>query len=99
MKEMNQRRDYASLLTKEDLIAGGITNITEAGVVTKGKRQFIPSINKQSGYRMLNIYAVDENGERIKRVKEETCDNCGKVIKVKYVDEQRSIGLHRAIWA
>jgi hypothetical protein len=46
---------------------------------------------------MLNIYAVDENGERIKRVKEETCDNCGKVIKVKYVDEQRSIGLHRAI--
>ena len=46
---MKQRKAYASALTKEELIKGGITLITEEGHVFKGDKQVIPSINCQ-GY-------------------------------------------------
>lgn len=43
------KKTYASKLTKEELIKGGITNITEEGYVFKGAKQITPSINCQ-GY-------------------------------------------------
>lgn len=46
---MKQRQTYATKLTKEDLIKGGITLVTEDGLVFKGDKQVTPTINA-AGY-------------------------------------------------
>lgn len=81
---------YAKKLTKEELIKGGITNVTADGRVFKGDREVFPTRNKQ-GYLMHFIYDLDENGNKIKIP--------GKKYACQYTYKQRHIGLHRLMWA
>lgn len=83
------RKQYASRLTKEDLMKGGITCITEDGMVFRGEQQVNLYVNAQ-GYLMLSIYELDEDGNKIKYY-------TGK--KNHYTYKARLIGLHRAMWA
>lgn len=94
---MTQRKTYASALTKEELIKGGITLISEEGYVFRGDKQVIPSINRQ-GYWMLNIYELDENGEKIKLPVKRKFKGC-KNYSDTYIYKVRLVGLHRAMWA
>lgn len=62
---MKKRKTYASRLTKEMLVASGIESITEDGTVIRNGKQVIPTQNKK-GYLMLNLYDLDEDGNKIK---------------------------------
>ena len=81
---------YAKKLTKEDLLKAGITNITEDCRVFRGDTEVKPFTNAK-GYLMLNIYALDDEGNKIKYYPHN--DNKYYIYKVK------TIGLHRAMWA
>ena len=62
---MKKRKTYASRLTKEMLVKSGIELITEDGTVIRNGKQVIPTQNKK-GYLMLNLYELDEDGNKIK---------------------------------
>ena len=94
---MKNRKTYASRLTKEMLVANGIELITEDGVVIKNGKQFIPTQNKQ-GYLMLNLYDVDEDGNKIKIPIIRKFKGCKKPINT-YKYKIMTVGLHRAMWA
>ena len=94
---MKKRKNYASKLTKEDLIKGGITLITEDGLIFKGEEQATFSVT-EGGYLTIWIYELDENGERIKKPITRTYRGCSKPVET-YVYEARTVGLHRAMWA
>lgn len=81
---------YARRLTKEELMKSGITKVTEDGHVFCGELEKIPSIHKQ-GYLMHNIYEIDENGNYVKVPAKKSASG--------YYYKNRSIGLHRLIWA
>ena len=81
---------YARKLTKDELLTGGITKVTEDGRVFKGEEEIIPTVNKQ-GYFMHSIYYLDENGNKIRIDKPNSAFG--------YVYKRRSIGLHRVMWA
>ena len=94
---MKNRKTYASRLTKEMLIKSGIELITEDGVVIRNGKQVIPTQNK-SGYLVLNIYELDEDGNKIKI----------PIIRIRkgrknpshtYLYKTITVGLHRAMWA
>lgn len=91
------RKKYARKLTKEELLNGGITLITEEGLVFKGDKQVIPSINQQ-GYLMLTIYELDEDGNKIKVPMKKRFKGCKNLID-SYNYKCRVVGLHRAMWA
>lgn len=92
---MKQRKDYASKLTKEDLIKGGITLITEEGLVFKGEKEAVIS-STAGGYLVINLYDLDEEGNKIKRPLTRTFKGCKKSVDT-YVYQTRVIGLHRAM--
>ena len=94
---MKKRKDYASRLTKEMLIASGIELITEDGIVIKNGKQVIPVRNKK-GYLMIFIYDLDEDGNKIKIPITKICKGCKKPINT-YVYKAMAVGLHRAMWA
>ena len=94
---MKKRKTYASRLTKEMLIANGIELITEDGVVIKNGKQFIPTQNKK-GYLMLNLYEVDEDGNKIK-IPITYIRKGRKKPTNTYVYKMMQVGLHRAMWA
>ena len=90
------RKDYCTKLTKEDLIKGGISLITDDCQVfgPDGKSKTI-SVNAQ-GYFCINIYEVDNYGNKIKQpIKRKVGD---KVVNT-YIYKTRSISLQRAMWA
>lgn len=91
------RKNYASKLTKQDLINSGITLITEDGYVFRNDKQVIPTVNKQ-GYLMLYIYDLDEDGNKIKIPVTRKFKGRSKLTDT-YVYKQRTVGLHRAMWA
>lgn len=91
------KNNYARKLTKEELIKGGITLITEEGYVFKGEKQVIPTINKQ-GYWTVLIYELDDEGKKIKQPVKRKCKGCSMVTDT-YIYKIRTIGLHRAMWA
>lgn len=91
------RKDYASRLTKEDLMKGGITCITEDGIVFKGEQQVNLTVNAQ-GYLMLTIYELDEEGNRIKTPITRLFKGCKKPTNT-YTYKSKLVGLHRAMWA
>lgn len=91
------RKDYASRLTKEMLVAGGITCITKDGRAFKGEEEATLSANYQD-YLMLNIIEVDEDGNKIKVPITRTFKGCKKPSNT-YNYKQMSVGLHRAMWA
>lgn len=84
---------YANRLTKEDLMKGGISNITEDCKVFRNGQELILKKNYAGGYFAFTIYEIDADGNKIKvpRVR--------KNGKSTYVYCTRSIGLHRAMWA
>ena len=94
---MKNRKPYASRLTKEMLIANGIELITEDGTVIRNGKQFIPTQNKK-GYLVLNLYDLDEDGNKIKIPITRICKWCKKPTNT-YVYKIMTVGLHRAMWA
>lgn len=95
------RKDYATELTKEDLRRMGVTYIDESIPQVFGVYgPFNYFINKQ-GYFMVNLYDIDEEGNRIK------CYKRYKYIKkdgtISYYDSyyylNRPITLNRVMWA
>lgn len=94
---MKKRKDYASRLTKEMLIANGIELITEDGVVIRNGKQVIPTQNKQ-GYLMLVLYELDEDGNKIKIHVTRKINGCKKPTNT-YIYKVMTVGLHRAMWA
>lgn len=94
---MKKRKNYASKLTKDELIKSGITLVTEDGYVFKGDKQITPSIDL-SGYFVFAIYELDENGEKIKKPIKRQFKGCKKISDT-YVYVMRTVGLHRIMWA
>ena len=94
---MKNRKPYASRLTKEMLIANGIELITEDGTVIKNGKQVIPTQNKQ-GYLMLNLYELDEDGNKIIIPITYIRKGCKMPINT-YKYKTMMVGLHRAMWA
>lgn len=82
---------YARKLTKQDLIDGGITNITPTGRVFKHGEEIELAINS-SGYRYFSIYDRDENNCCIKKT------IAGRSPSY-YTYKMRAISLQRAMWA
>ena len=95
---MKNRKTYASRLTKEMLIKSGIELITEDGTVFRNGKQVIPTQDKRTGYLMLGIYDLDEDGNKIKVPIIKKDKRCKKQINT-YNYKVRTIGLHRAMWA
>lgn len=81
---------YARRLTKEELMKAGITEVTKDARVFKGDREEVPKVNN-GGYFFHFIYDLDKDGKRIKVPS--TSSAFG------YVYKQRTIGLHRLVWA
>lgn len=82
---------YAKRLTKEDLMKGGISNITEDCKVFRNGQELELKKNYAGGYFAFVIYELDSNGNKIKVPTPKS--------KNPYVYKTRSIGLHRAMWA
>lgn len=93
-----KNRTYARKLTKEELIKAGITLITEDGLVFKGETQMIPTVAAGQNYLVLNIYELDEEGNKIKVPMTRTFKGCTKAVDT-YIYKGRVVGLHRAMWA
>ena len=94
---------YASKLTKEDLQANGITEITKDARVFKGEREVFPHwIPGKRPYLVLNIYCYDENGHLIKgkdRVHKYKRKDGTIGESINWQAKARTIGLHRIMWA
>ena len=98
MKTMENRKTFASRLTKEMLVTNGYELITEDGKVFKNGKQIIPFQDKKDGYLKIYIYDFDEDGNKIKipmiRLRK-WCKKPGNTYNYK----TRTVGLHRAMWA
>lgn len=81
---------YARKLTKEDLKKSGITTITKDCRVFREDGEIKPFVNS-AGYLLINIYDLDEDGNRIAIPYEKSIYG--------YRYKSRSVGLHRAMWA
>jgi len=81
---------YARKLTKEELKNSGITTITKDCRVFREDGEIKPFPNSD-GYLMLNIYELDEDGNRIIIPYEKSVYG--------YIYKTRSVGLHRAMYA
>lgn len=97
-KIMKNRKTYASKLTKEMLIKSGYELITEDGTVIKNGKQIIPTQDKRTGYLMIFLYDLDEDGNKIKIPITKICKGCKKPSNT-YNYKLRAVGLHRAMWA
>ena len=95
---MKKRKTYASRLTKEMLIKSGIELITEDGTVIRNGKQVIPIQDKNSGYLVIYIYDLDEDGNKIKIPVTKICKGCKKPSDT-YTYKVMMVGLHRAMWA
>ena len=81
---------YGRELTKEQLIASGITEITPEGRVFRGEIE-VNMTKTANGYLVFSIYDRDEKGNLIKLPHPRN--------PMSYVYKTRSIGLHRAMYA
>ena len=95
---MENRKTFASRLTKEMLVANGYELITEDGKVFKNGKQIIPFQDKKDGYLKIYIYDFDEDGNKIKIPMTRLRKWCKKPGNT-YNFKTRTIGLHRAMWA
>ena len=83
---------YARKLTRQELIEGGITDITTDGRIWKNGIEITEFPLDSSGYKKIFIYDRDENGCCIK-------ENIDKRSPGHYTYKQRSISLNRAMIA
>ena len=81
---------YARRLTKEELKKSGITTITKDCRVFREDGEIKPFVNSE-GYLLINIYDLDEEGNRIAVPYEKS------IFGYRY--KARSVGLHRAMYA
>ena len=95
---MKKRKTYASRLTKEMLVKSGIELITEDGTVFRNGKQVIPTKNKKTGYLVIHLYDLDEDGNRIKIPITRIFKRGKKPIDT-YKYKTITVGLHRAMWA
>ena len=95
---MENRKTFASRLTKEMLVANGYELITEDGKVFKNGKQIIPFQDKKDGYLKIYIYDFDEDGNKIKVPTTRIRKGCKKPSNT-YVYKPMAVGLHRAMWA
>lgn len=83
------RRPYAGELTIEKLMLMGITNVTEDGHVYG---PFVDTeISQQTtaqGYKIISVYAIDENGKHIKK----------EYHNKPWGYERITITVHRIVW-
>lgn len=94
---------YAKKLTKEDLIKAGIKDIyfnpydLKYHVIDKNDTEIGLCRNKQN-YIYFNIYELDEEGQYIKKPIKRKFKACKKISDT-YTYKQRTIPLHRGIYA
>lgn len=89
---------YAKKLTKEDLMKGGIVEITDDCKIF-GKNGEISIYQKHNqGYMTITIYDLDKDGNKIKVPIKRLFKGC-KTVSDTYIYKIRTIGLHRAMWA
>lgn len=88
---------YAERLTKEELIANGINEITADGRVFRTGLEVQPYTNSK-GYLVLNLYDRDEEGNYIKIPLKRKAKGCKNLINT-YRFKSKTVGLHRAMWA
>lgn len=92
---------YARKLTKADLMADGITEITKEGRIFKGDKEIFPHwiISKGTGdYLAITVCERDSDGNFIKVPTKRIFKGRTKETDT-YVYKLRTIGLHRAMWA
>ena len=94
------RREYASELTKEELVKMGVNYVDFNTCKVFGEQgEFTPSINNQ-GYLMINLYDLDENGNRIKLTIKRKYVGVRKTYEyTTYTYKTRSVSLNRLLWA
>lgn len=96
-----RQRSYATTLTKQDLIKMGVVDVDTDNLVVYGINGPFSYIKHNQGYFMIQVYEVDENGNKIKLPKK---------LKYKAIDgtiheydswmyKPKLIGLHRILWA
>lgn len=88
---------YAERLTKEELIANGINEITTDGRVFRTGLEVQPYVNS-NGYLVLNLYDRDSEGNYIKIPLKRKAPGCKNLINT-YRFKSKTVGLHRAMWA
>lgn len=95
-------KNYAKELTKEALIEAGIKEITadckvifDNGHILEKEEDFG---RLKQGYLIFSIYALDENGNKIKKPLKRKFKGCKNLINT-YCYKTVVIGLHRAMWA
>lgn len=92
------RKDYASELTKDELIKSGVYAVDLENCRVYGpSTEFIPTINN-SGYFMISLYDLDENGNKIKVAIKRQFKGCKKPTET-YIYKTRLISLSRLLWA
>ena len=81
---------YARKLTKEEIMKSGITTVTKDGRVFRENTEVKPTINA-NGYFVINLFELDENGNRIIIPYEKSAYG--------YIYKPRVVGLHRLMYA
>ena len=94
------RKDYASELTKEELIKAGVVAVDLENCKVYGKYgEIIPTINSQN-YLMLSLYELDENGNKIKVPIKRTYKGTTKTsVYNTYTYKTLPVSLNRLLWA
>lgn len=96
--------NYAQRLTKEDLINYGIKDIwydaneAKYHIISNTGNEFKAHNDKQSNYLALNLYVLDDNGDRIKIPTTRKYKGAKKETDT-YVYKLKTITLHRIVWA
>lgn len=92
------RKDYASELTKEELIKAGVWAVDLENCRVYGRStEIVPTINN-SGYLMISLYDLDEDGNKIKVAIKRKFKGCKKPTET-YVYKTRLVSLSRLLWA
>ena len=81
---------YARRLTKDEIMKSGITTVTKDGRVFRENTEIKPTIGA-NGYFVINLFELDENGNRITIPYEKSAFG--------YIYKPRVVGLHRLMYA
>lgn len=95
---MTNRKEYASELTKEELVKMGVVAVDPIEARVFGTNGELRPVKTSAGYLMVNLYEVDNNGNRIKIAIKRQYKGCKKISNT-WCYKMRLVGLHRLIWA
>ena len=91
------RRDYASELTKEELIKSGVNAVDLENCRVYGRNKELTPVINQQGYLMIALYDLDEKGNRIKLPVKRQFKGRKKLTDT-YVYKTRLVSLNRLLW-